>query len=107
MFGTLPDSAYGTTASFLGDFSVDPDTYNEQDLRLSKAMHAAWVQFAKNGNPNGPGLAHWPAFNASKESYLEFGDQIVTKEWLRKKPIDFLADVTAKMRERQSSAGTH
>ncbi len=107
VFGTLPDSAYGTTASFLGDFSVDPDTYNEQDLRLSKAMHAAWVQFAKNGNPNGPGLAHWPAFNASKESYLEFGDQIVTKEWLRKKPIDFLADVTAKMRERQSSAGTH
>ena len=22
-----------------------------------------WVNFAKNGNPNGKGLAKWPAFN--------------------------------------------
>ena len=105
VFGTLPDSAYGTTASFLGDFSVDPDTYNEQDAKLSKAMNAAWVQFAKTGSPNGSGLARWPAFTG-KEGYLEFGDQIVAKESLRKKPIDFLSEVTARMREHAAAGGT-
>ena len=48
--------------SFFGDFSVNPDTYNEQDRKLSQAMSGAWVAFAKTGSPNGPGLAHWPAF---------------------------------------------
>jgi para-nitrobenzyl esterase len=106
VFGTLPDSAYGTTPIMFGDFSVDPDTYNEQDANLSKAMSAAWVQFAKTGTPNGAGLAHWPAFAGGKESYMEFGDRIVAKESLRKKPIDFLSVVSAKMRERAAAAGT-
>ena len=88
---TLPDSAYGTQASFFGDFSINPDTYNEQDRRLSDAMSAAWTAFAKSGSPNRVGLAKWPAF-ADKESYMEFGDQIVAKESLRRKQIDFIAE---------------
>jgi len=106
VFGTLPDSAYGTTAIMFGDFSVNPDTYNEQDAKISKAMSAAWVQFAKTGSPNGPGLARWPAFSVAKESYMEFGDKIVPKEALRKGPIDFLSDASAKMSEHAASAGT-
>jgi para-nitrobenzyl esterase len=105
VFGTLPDSAYGTAATFLGDFSVDPDTYNEQDARLSKAMNAAWARFAKNGDPNGPGLPSWPRFSNGKEGYMEFGDKIVAKEGLRKKQIDFLTEFSAQQREH--AAGTH
>jgi para-nitrobenzyl esterase len=106
VFGTLPDSAYGTAATFMGDFSVDPDTYNEQDARLSKAMNAAWVRFAKNGDPNGGGLPAWPRFGNGKEGYMEFGDQIVAKEDLRKKQIDFLTEYSAQQRERTAS-GSH
>ena len=94
---TLPDSAYGTQASFIGDFSVNPDTYNEQDKRLSQAMSAAWVAFAKTASPNGAGLTPWPAF-ADKESYMEFGDQIAVKESLRKKHIDFMSEFTESLR---------
>ena len=36
VFLTLPDSAFGTSATMFGDFSVDADTYNEQDARLAK-----------------------------------------------------------------------
>jgi para-nitrobenzyl esterase len=90
---TLPDSVYGTQASFLGDFTVKTDSYNEQDRKLSEAMSAAWVAFAKTGSPNGAGLAHWPSF-AGKESYMEFGDQIAAKESLRKEQIDFMSDYT-------------
>ena len=99
VFGTLPDSAYGTTATLLGDFSVDADTYNQQDAKLSKAMNQAWARFSKTGDPNGPGLPSWPAFSKGKESYLEFGDEIIAKEGLRRKQIDFLTDFAARARE--------
>ena len=106
VFGTLPDSIYGMMPSMFGDFSADPDSYNEQDAKLSKAMSAAWVAFAKSGNPNSPGLVEWPAYNASKESYLDFGDRIAAKLSLRKKRIDLLEEITAGMREHAASAGT-
>lgn len=106
VFGTLPDSAYGTGPSLFGDFSVDPDTYNEQDGTLSKAMTAAWVQFAKTGDPNWPGLASWPPFSKTQENYLEFGDRIVVKSGLRKGQIDFLSRFNASLRERAAAATT-
>jgi para-nitrobenzyl esterase len=105
VFGTLPDSAYGTQASLLGDFSPDADSYNDVDTRLSKAMSMAWVRFAKTGDPNGPGLASWPRFSDGQESYMEFGDQISAKTGLRKKQVDFLTDFSAARRARNSAPG--
>ena len=104
VFGTLPDSAYGTEPSFFGDFSPDADSYNDVDARLSKAMMAAWVRFARTGDPNGPGLASWPRFSDGKESYLEFGDQIVAKTALRKKQLDFLTGFAESQRAHKSAA---
>ena len=45
---TLPDSVYGTTPNLFGDFSVDADTYNEQDAWISRAMSAAWCGARQN-----------------------------------------------------------
>ena len=98
VFGTLPDSVYGTSATIVGDFSVDADTYSDVDTRLSKAMGTAWVRFAKTGDPNGPGLASWPVFTENKEGYLEFGDNITPRTSLRKKELDFLTDFSASRR---------
>lgn len=103
---TLPDSVYGAGPNLFGDFSVNADTYNEQDARLSKAMSAAWVAFAKTGSPNGAGLARWPAFSSGRESYMEFGDQIVAKESLRARQIDFISEVTERMRGHAGAAAT-
>jgi len=33
------------------------------DWRLSEAMASYWTNFARTGNPNGPGLPDWPAFS--------------------------------------------
>ena len=104
VFGTLPDSAYGTGPSLFGDFSVDGDTYNEQDATLSKAMSGAWIQFAKTGDPNWPGLPSWPPFSKAQENYVEFGDRIAVKTDLRKTQIDFLSRFSASRQER--AAGT-
>jgi para-nitrobenzyl esterase len=94
---TLPDSVYGARPEIFGDFSVGLDAYTEQDRKLSQAMSAAWVAFARTGSPNGAGLAHWPAF-AGKESYMEFGDQIAARESLRKPQVDFMSDFTEGLR---------
>ncbi len=95
---TLPDSVYGTGPALFGDFSVNPDTYNQQDARLSEAMSAAWVSFAKTGSPNGAELVRWPAFANPQETYIEFGDRIEAKQSLRKKQIDFMSDFSDALR---------
>ncbi len=43
------------------------------DRAMSQTMMAAWVRFAKTGDPNGPGLPAWPAYDADSDPYLDFG----------------------------------
>lgn len=45
--------------------------YNEVDFTLSEKMMNYWVNFVKTGDPNGPGLPHWPAYNNKSQEYLE------------------------------------
>ena len=44
--------------------------YTEDDAALSDLMHRYWVQFIKNGNPNGDGLPLWPDKHAG--GHMEF-----------------------------------
>ena len=36
-------------------------------------MQSYWVNFAIKGDPNGPGLPHWPAFSDSAPQVMRFG----------------------------------
>ena len=47
----------------------------EQDRKLSDLLGAYWVNFMKNGDPNGPGLPVWPAFSAASPVTMELGDK--------------------------------
>jgi para-nitrobenzyl esterase len=43
-----------------------------QDVALSDLMSSYWVNFAKTGDPNGPGLPAWPAFTESNMKVMVF-----------------------------------
>ena len=43
-----------------------------EDNLMSELMSSYWVNFAKNGDPNGPGLPRWPAFTSSSQNLMFF-----------------------------------
>jgi para-nitrobenzyl esterase len=48
--------------------------FTRQDAALSAAIEAYWTNFAKTGDPNGPGLPHWRTYTPGSEPYMEFGN---------------------------------
>jgi para-nitrobenzyl esterase len=44
----------------------------EAEQALSELMSSYWVNFAKNGDPNGPGLPPWPAFSDAAPQTMHF-----------------------------------
>ena len=43
-----------------------------EDLKLSDMISSYWVNFAKSGDPNGPGLPEWPAFKMDDQEAMVF-----------------------------------
>jgi para-nitrobenzyl esterase len=50
--------------------------FTPAELVLSQRMTDYWTNFAKTGDPNGPGLPQWPQFDATTQAALTFDDQI-------------------------------
>jgi para-nitrobenzyl esterase len=48
------------------------DAPKPEDLKLSDRISSYWINFAKNGDPNGPGLPNWPAFAESDPKVMVF-----------------------------------
>ncbi len=44
-----------------------PLPWRPEDWKVSDLMSSYWTNFAKTGNPNGPGLPNWPAYNAGAD----------------------------------------
>jgi para-nitrobenzyl esterase len=52
---------------------------DDQDRALSRAMQAYWVQFARSGNPNRPGLPAWPQWQNKSPRVIALDAKIETK----------------------------
>jgi len=64
-----------------------------RDEELSDAMQAAWLRFAKTGNPNGGSLPTWPAYTRGGDAHLEFGDGIESKQNLWRNACDLFDEL--------------
>lgn len=49
--------------------------FSSADFELSKIIQAYWINFAKSGDPNGPGLPQWTSWNPDKEPYMTFSSK--------------------------------
>lgn len=65
-------------------------SWQQTDRDLENIMSSYWVNFAKTGNPNGPGLPEWKRYDKASGNIMELGDKVLLKEALCKKELDFL-----------------
>jgi len=54
-----------------------PKTATAKDLHVLQTISTYWTNFAKTGNPNGPGLPRWPVFTEREQHVMNLGDPIV------------------------------
>jgi para-nitrobenzyl esterase len=76
-----------------------PSPYDEADRALARTMSAAWVRFAKTGDPNGGDLpAAWPRYTRNDERRLAFGDSIAVGPEPNRVALDVYDRAFEKMR---------
>jgi para-nitrobenzyl esterase len=54
----------------------EPWRWGMTDRKVAEETSSYWVNFARSGNPNGPGLPLWPAFTNAENKVLYLGDPI-------------------------------
>jgi para-nitrobenzyl esterase len=73
-----PDGAtHGAEMSYVfGNLGTRMGPPSAADVALSERMMNYWVEFAKNGEPNGAGLPTWPPFNENTQQVMYFDGTI-------------------------------
>ncbi len=81
-YAYVPDAAQGSAPGAGHDAEMEmvfrnPDMrwkakWSDADAAMARTVNAYWVNFAKAGNPNGPGLPNWPAYTATNDMLLNF-----------------------------------
>ena len=59
----------------LNSLSMTGRPITDADRKVADTMSSYWANFIKTGNPNGPGLAHWPTTTEAPGMTMEVGDK--------------------------------
>jgi para-nitrobenzyl esterase len=75
---------HGAEIPYVFDTADDWLPADRVDRALTDTMLGYWTQFAKTGDPNGPGLPNWPAFDPRRDVHQDLGDEVRTATGLRR-----------------------
>ena len=73
MLDGRPGTFHGCEITFVfdnADKCVNFTGGGPEALAFSKQVSQAWVNFARNGNPNHPGMPQWPAYSVEKRAAM-------------------------------------
>jgi para-nitrobenzyl esterase len=88
-FSYVPDYPPGSPLAAMGAahgfelrdvFAHGASKATAKDQQMLEAISTYWNNFAKTGNPNGPGLAKWPAFTPGHQMVMTLGNPIAAAE---------------------------
>lgn len=113
LLGKAPGTSHGGEVSYVFDilsvlnlnermarrFGIPAGRYEptKKDHATARMMHRYWIQFAKNGDPNGEDLPPWPAYTPAKgNTLLLSNDGTRIKEKLRQKQLDLVESIALK-----------
>lgn len=69
-------ATHGAEAQYVFQNLLGPRSWTDLDHQVSDMLSSYWVNFAANGDPNGKGLAKWPAYDDRKSAgRMILGDQ--------------------------------
>lgn len=63
----------------------------KQAYALADKVSSAWINFARNGNPNHKGLSNWPAYNITNTATMHFNNKCTVKPQLDKDLFELTA----------------
>ena len=69
--------------------------WNHSDRAIGRAMSRYWTTFAKTGDPNTPGQAHWPSFDAD-EQVMVFANPIGSRDHPARDRLDVIDRVQSR-----------
>ena len=77
----VPPGGYGAYHAseiwyIFGNLGAKSFDWAEADRRLADQMGSYWVNFARTGDPNGPGLPHWPEYTPDAGRVQRLGEAI-------------------------------
>ncbi|KFV60531.1 Fatty acyl-CoA hydrolase precursor, medium chain, partial [Tyto alba] len=106
-FQHRPSSATGVVPEFVKADHTDEIAFvfgkpflagyaTEEENKLSRTVMRYWTNFARNGNPNGEGLVHWPQYDLD-ERFLEIDLMQKAAKKLKERRMEFWTQLTNQM----------
>jgi para-nitrobenzyl esterase len=63
--------------------------WSQDDAALAQQMSDYWINFACNGDPNGPGLPPWPRYSHAAPKLMRFGQESSSGDMPQRDKFDF------------------